>query len=85
MRRLILSMALLMAAVLPARAEDCVILLHGLARTDFSLILMEEALEAEGYRVVNQDYPSTRASIEELARTTICPPWRAAGRIGCIS
>jgi hypothetical protein len=28
---------------------------------------MEEALEAEGYRVVNQGYPSTRASIAELA------------------
>jgi triacylglycerol lipase len=72
-------MALLMAAVLPARAEDCVILLHGLARTDFSLILMEEALEAEGYRVVNQDYPSTRASIEELARTTILPAMARCG------
>jgi hypothetical protein len=32
---------------------------------------MEEALEAEGYRVINQGYPSTRASIAELAPATI--------------
>jgi triacylglycerol lipase len=42
-------------------------LLHGLARTETSLFLMEEALEAEGYRVINQGYPSRRASIAELA------------------
>jgi triacylglycerol lipase len=79
MRRLILSVVLLTAASLPARAEDCVVLLHGLARTDFSLILMEEALEAEGYRVVNQGYPSTRASIEDLSRTTILPAMARCG------
>jgi triacylglycerol lipase len=79
MRRLVLTMALLMAATLPARAEDCVVLLHGLARTDFSLILMEEALEAEGYRVVNQGYPSTRASIAELAPATILPAMARCG------
>jgi triacylglycerol lipase len=61
------------------------VLLHGLARTDFSLILMEEALEAEGYRVVNQGYPSTRASIAELAPARSCRPWRGAGWTGCIS
>jgi len=57
----------------PARAGDCVILLHGLARTPTSLVVMEEALEAEGYRVVNQGYPSTRASIAELAPRTLVP------------
>jgi triacylglycerol lipase len=56
-----------------------VVLLHGLARTDFSLILMEEALEAEGYRVVNQGYPSTRASIAELAPATILPAMARCG------
>jgi triacylglycerol lipase len=79
MRRVFLTIALLMATALPARAEECVVLLHGLARTDFSLILMEEALEAEGYRVVNQGYPSTRASIAELAPATILPAMARCG------
>jgi triacylglycerol lipase len=79
MRRLVLAIAVLAATVLPARAEECVILLHGLARTDFSLILMEEALQAEGYRVVNQSYPSTRASIAELAPVTILPAMARCG------
>jgi len=62
-----------------ARAADCVILLHGLARTETSLLLMAEALEAEGYRVINQGYASTRASIAELAPRTILPAMARCG------
>jgi triacylglycerol lipase len=47
-------------------AGDCVVLLHGLARSNASLSLVEEMLEAAGFRVVNQDYPSTEATIEQL-------------------
>lgn len=57
----------------PARAADCVILLHGLARSEASLMLMEQVLLAEGYQVVNQGYPSRRASIAELAPMTLLP------------
>jgi hypothetical protein len=73
MRKLVLCMMLTLATAVPARAEECVILLHGLARTQISLFLMEEALSAEGFRVVNQGYPSTRASIAELTPATIGP------------
>lgn len=73
MKRLLLPMVFLLLLSLPAWAEECVILLHGLARTEVSFLLMEEALEAEGYRVVNQGYPSTRASIVELAPATVMP------------
>jgi pimeloyl-ACP methyl ester carboxylesterase len=69
--------ALLLAP--PARAVDCVILLHGLARTEVSLIIMQEALEAEGYRVVNQGYPSRRESIARLAPQTILPALSRCG------
>lgn len=51
----------------PLFAQDCVVLLHGLARTETSLLAMEAALDGRGYRVVNHGYPSTTASIEELA------------------
>jgi len=62
-----------------ARGAECVILLHGLARTETSLAVMGEALEAEGYRVINQGYPSTRASIAELAPRTILPAMARCG------
>lgn len=45
----------------------CVILLHGLARTDASMLVMEHALEAAGYKTVNQDYPSRAAPVALLA------------------
>jgi len=50
----------------PAAAQECVVLLHGLARTESSFFVMEEVLEASGYQVVNEGYPSTRAPIEAL-------------------
>jgi triacylglycerol lipase len=47
-------------------AGECVVLLHGLGRTEASLTVMEEALGAAGYRVVNIGYPSTEATVEDL-------------------
>ena len=54
----------------PALAE-CVILLHGLSRSDFSLRKLEKQLENQGYVVINQDYPSISKPVEELAPQTI--------------
>lgn len=62
---LVTAPALVLAAA-PARA-DCVVLLHGLARSDASLVPMATALEAAGFRTVNQAYPSTEAEIPALA------------------
>jgi len=54
--------------ILPSAAlADCVVLLHGLARTSFSLSVMDESLKANGYQTVNLDYPSTKETINELA------------------
>lgn len=47
-------------------AGDCIVMLHGLARTQASFTLMEEVLHAFDYTVVNKTYPSTEASIEDL-------------------
>lgn len=49
-----------------AAAQDCVVLLHGLARSEASMLLMEEVLENSGFKVVNDSYPSTSAPIEQL-------------------
>lgn len=50
----------------PQVADECVVLLHGLGRTEASLTVMEELLAASGYRVVNIGYPSTEATVEDL-------------------
>ncbi|WP_367713267.1 esterase/lipase family protein [Ketogulonicigenium vulgare] len=42
---------------------ECVVLLHGLARSEASLAPMGEALKIAGYRVVNSGYPSTAEPI----------------------
>ncbi|MBO6602027.1 MULTISPECIES: alpha/beta fold hydrolase [Paracoccaceae] len=78
MRVLVALLVLFLLSAAPARAE-CVVLLHGLARGAASLAVMEEALEAAGYQVVNQSYPSTRASISELAPVTILPAMARCG------
>jgi triacylglycerol lipase len=58
----------------PARSAEgeCVVLLHGLARTETSFLLMEQVLKADGYSVVNPGYPSTEETIGNLA-TTVLP------------
>lgn len=60
-------------------AADCVVLLHGLLRTDASFAVMEQVLTARGYTVVNADYPSTDKPIPDLARTTLPPAIAACG------
>ncbi|NIM90356.1 MAG: alpha/beta fold hydrolase [Candidatus Aminicenantes bacterium] len=47
--------------------DDCVILLHGLARTSRSMARMAKRLSQHGYQVINLDYPSTEHPIEFLA------------------
>ncbi len=64
MKQLLFALLLLLPAT--ARAE-CVVLVHGLARTDASFLLLQEVLEADGYRVINPEYPSTKARIQVLA------------------
>lgn len=73
--------AIICALVMVAGAVQarCVVLLHGLARTETSFALMEAALEAEGWRVVRPGYPSTEAPIEELTRQTLPAAVAACG------
>nr|WP_319949458.1 alpha/beta fold hydrolase [uncultured Shimia sp.] len=52
-------------------AADCVVLLHGLARSESSFVLMEAALRKEGYEVVRPGYESTKDTIEGLAENTL--------------
>lgn len=54
-----------------ASATECVVLLHGLARTSTSLNKMERALQDDGYSTANIDYPSRKYEIAELARIAV--------------
>lgn len=47
--------------------QQCVILLHGLSRTDFSMQRMENALRREGYHVANVNYDSREHPVQVLA------------------
>ncbi len=53
------------------RKDECVILLHGLVRSNSSMEKIEEKLLSEGFNVVNYDYPSRDFSIAKLATNEI--------------
>ena len=53
--------------------NGCVILLHGLARTNHSMFKLASLLKKHHYVVVNRNYPSTRKSIDSLANEFISP------------
>ena len=69
---------LLLASLSSTALGDCVVLLHGLARTAESMEPLAEGLEDRGYTVVNVDYPSRAHPIEELAPMAV-----DAGMSGC--
>jgi len=52
-------------------ASECVILLHGLARTSSSMHILQKSLSKKGYSVINIDYPSRQLPISELANVAI--------------
>ncbi|KJZ18292.1 esterase/lipase family protein [Loktanella sp. S4079] len=77
-------MKTLIAAVLgllgtPVVAQECVVLLHGLARTEMSLTPLQLVLEEQGYQVVNRGYPSTTAPIETLVKEHLTEDVAACG------
>lgn len=66
----------LLASVLRA---DCVVLLHGLARSEASLLLLDEILEEQGYEVIRPSYPSTEATVGALATAVLPAATKACG------
>ena len=51
----------------PVFAVDCVVLLHGLARTSGAMKKLVKPFENEGYQVINVAYPSRKKTVEQLA------------------
>ena len=50
-----------------AAAQDCVVVLHGLGRSSWSMALLAHRLGQAGFAVVTPDYPSREAPIAQLA------------------
>ena len=65
-------------------ANDCVVLLHGLARTDSSMKSIEQALEKESFFVQNVAYPSQQEPIAVLANMAIPPALSKCGKVKTI-
>lgn len=84
MRNLIPTLALTLMPM-AAAAGDCVVLLHGLARSESSLLVMQTALEHEGFRVVNRGYPSTTGTVRELTEAHVGPAISECGPSDSIS
>jgi pimeloyl-ACP methyl ester carboxylesterase len=80
MRRIfVMIMVMLPALGATAARADCVVLLHGLARTEASMLIMQNALRKAGYLVVNVRYSSRRETIEKLVEETLPPAVAACG------
>ncbi len=65
--RCLLWLVLLLVTPATAVASECVVLIHGLARTASAMKPLIKPLENKGYQVVNVDYPSRKHPIETLA------------------
>ncbi len=73
---LLLPVLLLSALAGQARAEavpgqPCVVLLHGLWRTELSMKAVQWKLESAGFTVANLTYPSLTHPIQELAQLAV--------------
>jgi pimeloyl-ACP methyl ester carboxylesterase len=73
-------LAFIFALIPVPAAADCVILLHGLARTEASFVVMEAALRHEGYEVVRPGYPSTEAELQALVDPLMPEALRKCGK-----
>lgn len=68
--RLILSLCVLMMFA-PAARADCIVMLHGLARSEYSFALMARVFESRGYTTVVPGYESTSARVQTLVDETL--------------
>ena len=66
-----LSLLILWGLSATVQAADCVVLLHGLARTSGSMDKMQQALNGAGFETANISYPSRKKMIADLASIAI--------------
>ena len=69
----VLILIFLQASVSDAASveTECVILLHGMGRTTYSMASIESYLKKHGYQTVSHSYPSTSKTIEQISKDII--------------
>ena len=80
---IILAFVLFLSFAVPLQAQEGVVLLHGLCRTDSSMKKMAKQLERAGFIVENVAYPSRTDSIAELSDDAIGSVLESASLKGC--
>lgn len=73
------AFVLLLAALPVPAAADCVVLLHGLARGPASMKILATALEAAGYKTINEGYASTSVPFDQLVGQALDKPVEGCG------
>lgn len=63
----LLSILICSHAEAASEGSECVVLLHGLARTKKSMLKLEQHLKKRGFHVSNVGYPSRKEDIETLS------------------
>ncbi|MFT5707841.1 MAG: hypothetical protein ACI9ES_002142 [Oceanospirillaceae bacterium] len=71
MNKHVVFLLLMMLFSVEVLSAECVVLLHGLARTSNSMAELETKLTNEGYFVVNVNYPSRKKKIFELSEIAV--------------
>ncbi len=79
MKKLLTTLMLILAPLAVQAQEQCVVMLHGLARSETSFAPMALVLESNGYKVVNSGYPSTEDTIQHLVEETLPSDVAACG------
>ena len=67
-----------------ADVSECVVLLHGLARTENSMRKMATAFEEQGYQVANISYPSRKHEVDELTNLAMQDALNQCGNVAKI-
>ena len=68
---LVLAFIQAYVAIVSTDEAECVVLLHGMGRSAFSMTPMESFLRRHGYQIVSHSYPSTSQTIEQISDTII--------------
>ena len=67
LKKTLISFIVLLMTVVNAKADDMVVLLHGIANIPLSMTYLERSLVRAGFSVLNLGYPSTQVSVDEAA------------------
>jgi pimeloyl-ACP methyl ester carboxylesterase len=82
--RMTATLLLALGVSAPVAADPCVVLLHGLWRSDNSMTRMEKSLAEAGYHVQNIAYESTDKPVEVLADEAVTAGLEACGEAATV-